>query len=70
MLIGIGRHQQALGYDFGEFDTSINDINDWLLAGRRFLFWTTENHEQNDSIVLSPMADNIEFESGTGKTRN
>ena len=67
LLIGIGRHQQASGYDFGEFDTSINDINDWLLAGRRFLFWTTENHEQNDSIVLSPMADNIEFESGTGK---
>ena len=36
LLIGIGRHSNKTGYDFGEFDTSINDINDWLLAGRRF----------------------------------
>ena len=67
LLISIGRHQQASGFDFGEFDTSISDINDWLLAGRRFLFWTTENHDQNDSIVLSPMANKIEFQSSTGK---
>jgi hypothetical protein len=55
------------GYDFGEFDSSIADVNDWLLAGRRLLFWTTENHIQNDSIVLSPMANTITFESSTGK---
>ena len=67
LLIGIGRYQQASGYDFGEFDTSINDVNDWLLAGKRFLFWTTEDHVQNDSIVLSPMAEEVRFESSTGK---
>ena len=67
LLISIGRFQVSSGYDFGEFDTSIGDINDWLLAGRRFLFWSTEDHEQNDSITLSPMASTIKFNSATGK---
>ena len=67
LLVSIGRHQKASGYDFGEYDTSINDVNDWLLFGKRFLFWATENHSANESITLSPQGNQIIFESGTGK---
>ena len=67
LLISIGRHQKAAGYDFGEYDTAINDVNDWPLFGKRFLFWTTEDHAINDSITLSPQGNQVIFTSGTGK---
>ena len=67
LLISIGRHQKASGYDFGEYDTAINDVNDWLLFGKRFLFWATEDHSTNESITLSPQGNQVIFTSGTGK---
>ena len=67
LLVSIGRHQKASGFDFGEYDTSINDVNDWLLFGKRFLFWSTEDHSANESITLSPQGNQVIFESGTGK---
>ena len=67
LLVSIGRHQKASGYDFGEYDTSINDVNDWLLFGKRFLFWSTEDHSTNESITLSPQGNQVIFESATGK---
>ena len=67
LLVSIGRHQKASGYDFGEYDTSINDVNDWLLFGKRFLFWSTEDHSINESITLSPQGNQVIFNSGTGK---
>ena len=67
LLVSIGRHQKASGYDFGEYDTSVSSVNDWLLFGRRFLFWTTEEHSINESITLSPQGNQVIFTSGTGK---
>ena len=67
LLVSIGRHQIASGFDFGEFESGLGNVSDWLLAGKRFLFWTTENHTSNDSIVLSPMANEVIFNSTSGK---
>ena len=66
-LISLSRKQKEIGFDFGEFDSSINSMNDWILAGKRFLFWSTENHEIGDSIKLSPLAETLKFVSTTGK---
>ena len=66
-LISLGRKQKASGFDFGEFDNSINSMNDWTLAGKRFLFWSTETHSVGESIKLSPLSENVKFVSTTGK---
>ena len=66
-LISLGRKQKAMGFDFGEYDSTLNALNDWVLAGRRFLFWSTETHAVGDSIKLSPLSENVKFESSTGK---
>ena len=66
-LISLGRKQKELGFDFGEYDNSINSINDWGLAGRRFLFWSTEAHSVGESIKLSPLSESVKFTSTTGK---
>ena len=67
LLVSIGRYQIASGFNFGEFDSGLGAVSDWLLAGKRYLFWTTENHASNDSIILSPMANEVIFESTSGK---
>ena len=36
-LISLGRKQSSMGYDFGEFNSEINDVNDWLYSGRQML---------------------------------
>ena len=64
-LISLGRKQKAIGFDFGEYDPTLNALNDWVLAGRRF-YSATETHAVGDSIKLSP-PENVKFESSTGK---
>ena len=66
-LISLGRKQKDLGFDFGEFDSTLNALNDWVLAGRRFLFWSTESHDVGDTIQLSPLSDKVKFDSQSGK---
>ena len=66
-LISLGRKQKDIGFDFGEFDSSINSMNDWVLAGRRFLFWSTEDHDVGESVKLSPLAETLKFVSTSGK---
>jgi len=66
-LISLGRKQKEIGFDFGEYDNTINSMNDWVLAGRRFLFWSTEVHPVGDSIKLSPLSEQVKFNSTSGK---
>ena len=66
-LVSLGRKQKEMGYDFGEYDVDINSLNDWILAGRRFLFWSTESHAVGESIKLSPLSETVTFESTSGK---
>ena len=66
-LISLGRKQKEMGFDFGEYDNSLNSLNDWVLGGKRFLFWTTESHSVGESIFLSPLSEKAKFVSTSGK---
>lgn len=62
-LVSLGRYQKSLGYSFGEYDTTINDVRDWAYAAEQFLFWTTGGWEIGNTLELSPMASNVIFEN-------
>jgi len=66
-LTSLGRYQKSIGYNFGEFNTEINDVNDWLYSGKQFLFWSIGKWSTGNTLNLSPMASKILFASTTGR---
>jgi len=66
-LISLGRKQSAMGYDFGEFNSEINDVNDWLYSGRQMLFWSIGNWSPGNTLNLSPAASGIKFKAEKGR---
>ena len=66
LLISIGRYNEQQGFDFGGFDSKINDIRNWLHSAKQFLFWTTGKWEIGNTIELSPCANKLVFEAPQG----
>ena len=66
-LISLGRKQAKMGYDFGEFNSEINDVNDWLYSGRQMLFWSIGSWSPGNTINLSPAASGIKFTAPMGR---
>ena len=61
LLVSIGRYQKSIGYDFGDYDESINSVKDWVYAAEQFLFWVTGGWEIGNTLELSPCAGRIIF---------
>lgn len=66
LLISIGRYNEQQGFDFGGFDSKINDVRNWLHSAKQFLFWTTGKWEIGNTIELSPCANKLVFEAPQG----
>jgi hypothetical protein len=65
-MIGLGKYQASLGYQFDDFDPSINEVRNWAYAAKQFLFWTTGKWEIGNTLELSPLAGKIIFEAPLG----
>ena len=61
LLISLGRYQQSLGFNFGDFDESINSVKDWLYSAEQFLFWISGGWEIGNTLELSPGSTKIAF---------
>lgn len=66
-LNSLGRKQEAMGYNFGEFDGEINDVNNWLYSGRQFLFWSIGKWAAGNTLSLSPLAAGVKFTAPIGR---
>ena len=55
LLISIGRYQESIGYDFGDYDDSINAVKDWLYSAEQFLFFVSGGWELGNTVELSPV---------------
>lgn len=65
-LIGLGRYQEAQGYDFGTYDTEIADVRNWAYAAKQMLFWVTGRWEIGNTLELSPAAPKLIFDAPRG----
>ena len=66
LIVGIGAYQESIGFDFGDYDNSINDVRNWNYVVRQFLFWVAGGWETNNTLDLSPLANKVTFNSTTG----
>lgn len=60
-LLGYGQRLIDQGFKFENFNTNTNNVEDWKLSVKEFLFWTTQGWAEGTTIVLSPSANKIEF---------
>ena len=59
LLIGWGDWLIKQGWEFDEVDPETNLLNDWLYAGKQFLFWANSNWNIDSVIQLSPGANKL-----------
>ena len=60
-LLGYERYLNAQGFKFEQYNTEINQVEDWRLSAREFMFWTTQNWAENSVITLSAGANKLCF---------
>ena len=66
VIVGLGAYQESIGFEFGEFDTTIADVRNWNYVVKQFLFWVAGGWENNNTLDLSPLATTVRFTSTTG----
>lgn len=62
LIIGYGEWLTDQGFVFDQFNSDLNTTVDWYLSGKEFLYWTTQNWNNNTVISLSPFADQLTYQ--------
>lgn len=60
-LLGYEKYLIDQGFKFENFNSRVNEVEDWKLSVKEFLFWTTQGWAEGTTIVLSPSANKIDF---------
>ena len=58
---GYGRYLQTQGFIFERFNQDLEEIENWDLSAKEYLYWTTQNWDSGTILTLSPSAQQIEF---------
>jgi len=61
LIIGYGEWLTTKGFSFNEYSSELNAVIDWNLSAKEFLYWTTQNWDENSIIALSPFSDKITY---------
>ncbi len=69
-LVGYGKYLEDKGWIFDKFDPEQNEVNNWRLSGKQFLFWSQGNWDQGSLLALSPLAEGIKFRTDHGIVSN
>ena len=60
-ILGYENQLLNLGFEFNFFNKQTEAIENWKLAAKEFLFWTTQNWATTSILTLSPSANNLQF---------
>ena len=61
LMMGYQRFLIESGFTFDTFNQDIEEIENWVLSAKEFLFWTTQNWDSGTVLTVSPSARQIEF---------
>lgn len=65
-LMGLGRYYENVGFKFNDKVVGSNEVHNWKLSAKEFIFWTQQNWDQGISISLSPIGSTLNFRSIRG----
>ena len=58
-LLGYEYYLKSQGFEFDAFSSENSEIENWKLSVKEFLFWTTQNWDDNSVLTLSPAANSL-----------
>ena len=61
LMLGYEKYLTTVGFKFETFNKELEEIENWSLSAREFMFWTTQNWENGAVLTLSPSARQIFF---------
>ena len=65
-LIGYGRFLENQGFKFDNRVEGSNEVHNWKLAAKEFIFWSQQGWDQGISVSLSPIGSTLNFRSVRG----
>jgi hypothetical protein len=60
-LLGYQSRLQDVGFEFQDFNKSLNTSLNWFTSAKEFMFWTLQNWSLGSVITLSPAANRLKF---------
>ena len=60
-IAGYEHHLIKTGFIFETFSPELETVQNWRMSMKDFLFWTTQNWQENSVITLSPAAETLKF---------
>ena len=61
LMMGYQEYLIRSGFKFDNFNKEIEEVENWRLSAKEFLFWTTQSWDNGTILTVSPSARNIEF---------
>ena len=52
----------TVGFTFDTFNKELEEIENWALSAKEFMFWSTQNWDNGAVLTISPSARQIYFE--------
>ena len=62
-IVGYDAYLKSIGFEFENFDGRVEEVANWRLSLREFLFWSTQNWTAGAVISLSPSASKLVLDS-------
>lgn len=62
-ILGYDAYLKSLGFEFENYDGRVEEVANWRLSLREFLFWSTQNWSAGAVISLSPSASKLVLDS-------
>ena len=69
-LISYQRYLETQGWIFDRYDSLTNELANWRLAGKEYLFWSQDTLSAGSFITLSPLAELVKFQQEQGFIEN
>jgi len=70
LIIGYEKYLESIGFVFDERVNELGELSNWSFSGKEFLYWTTQAWGKGSIITLSPFAQKVKFQYGTGQVDN
>ena len=62
LILGYEKYLMSVGFKFNTFNKDLEEIENWALSAKEFMFWSTQNWEDGAVLTISPSARQVYFE--------
>jgi len=66
-LISYQRYLLSQGFTFDDRENLLNEVKNWVLSAKEFLYWTSQGWKSGNIIVLSPISDTLKITSSNSQ---